>query len=360
MRPNSKIGKIDYDAFEAIVAGRLGCRSEDVIVGPRTGVDAAVMKVGDKALVVAEDPIFPAAGLPLETFGWFTVHIGASDVAVMGVKPQFATYSLLMPPGTPDCDLETIVDSIHRAAVDLDISIIGGHTGYYPAVSVPIVGGITVIGIGELHEIITPAGARPGDAVLMTKGPAIEAAALLAVLYETELRSRHGDAITEAALARCSEISVVKDALVARAAGPVSAMHDATEGGVLGGLWEIASASGVGMEVREADMCLPGDVLAVCEMLSIDPLAAISEGTLLVTVPPAAARAVISALQARDIPCTQIGRVTEDPGCRTVLRRDGGLEHLAVAEEDPFWPAYFAGLANRRPITSTSDSPGRT
>jgi len=110
-------------------------------VGPLTGVDAAVIEVGGKALVIAEDPIFPAAGLPLETFGWFTMHIGASDVAVMGVRPQFATYSLLMPPNTPDEEFETIVESIHQAALELGIAIVGGHTGYYPVVVTPIIGG---------------------------------------------------------------------------------------------------------------------------------------------------------------------------------------------------------------------------
>ena len=286
MAGKGKVGKIDTATFEAFIASKLGHPSDQVMVGPRTGVDAAVLRIGDRALVVAEDPIFPAVGLPLDTFGWFTMHIGASDVAVMGVRPLFATYSLLMPRDTPDSDLATIVDSIHRAALELGISIVGGHTGYYPTVTVPIVGGITVIGVGELAEIVTPGGARPGDAVLMTKGPAIEATGLLAVLYQEKLRHRYGDAITEAALARCSEISVVKDALVARAAGPVSAMHDATEGGVLGGLWEIAWASGVGIEAKEADMCMPANVTALCKTVSIDPLAAISEGTLLITVPP--------------------------------------------------------------------------
>ena len=338
---DGKLGKIDEKAFKDFVLNRLGARNRRVTVGPQNGVDAAVFEVGGKTVVIAEDPIFPAVGLPLDTFGWFTVHIGASDVAVMGVRPELATYTLLMPPSTPDKDFETIVDSIHQAALDLDIAIIGGHTGYYPVVTVPIIGGITVIGFAERGQIVTSAGARPGDAVLLTKGPAVEATGLLAVLYEKQLRKQHGDAIADAALRRCREITVVKDAVTAKAAGPVTAMHDATEGGVLCGLVEIAEASGTGIEIDENRMLLPPDIAALCSMLRIDPLAAIAEGSLLITVAEPAARDIIAALAASDIPCTRIGRIMGDASRRTILRRDGKVHRLARPKEDPFWSAFF-------------------
>ncbi len=344
MDANSRVGKIDLATFETFLLKRLGSRNDKVLVGPLTGVDAAVIEIGGKAVVIAEDPIFPAVGLPLETFGWFTVHIGASDVAVMGVKPELASYSLLMPPGTPNEDFETIVEAIHQAALELDIAIIGGHTGYYPVVTVPIIGGITVIGIGEPDEVVTPAGAKANDVVLMTKGPAIEATGLLAVLYEDDLRRAYGDEITEAALARCDDITVVKDALTAKAAGPVTAMHDATEGGVLGGLWEIAAASGVGMEIEEHLMPSPPEVEALCSMLSIDPLAAIAEGTLLITVSAETAPGIVAALEAERISCAQVGHVIADSSRRVIARRDGQVSELGVPDQDPFWPAFFAGV----------------
>jgi hydrogenase maturation factor len=339
-----KVGKIDLPVFESFLMNRLGRPSERVRIGPRTGVDAAVVDFGDRCLVVAEDPIFPAVGLPLETFGWFTMHIGASDVAVMGVAPQFASYSLLMPPGTPDEDFETIVDSIHKAALELEVTIVGGHTGYYPVVNVPIIGGITVMAEADPERVVSPAGARPGDAVLMTKGPAIEAAGLLAVIYEDRLRKEYGDVLADAAVARCEQITVVRDALTAVGAAPVTAMHDATEGGVLGGLWEMAESAGVGMEVDAAEMLWPEDVVAVCRMLGIDPLAAIAEGTLLVTVPEDSADAVIAALDGEDIACTRIGTVIDDSARRVIRRLDGREQQLAVPHEDPFWPAFFAGV----------------
>ena len=139
---------------------------------PGTGIDAGVIDLGNgRALVVAEDPIFAIPGQPLEMFGWYTVHIGASDVAVMGVQPQYMTYSLLLPPGTPDADFRTIVDAIHRTACNLGIAIVGGHTGYYPGFASPTIGGVTVFAIADKNVIVTPAGARPGNDVILTKGP---------------------------------------------------------------------------------------------------------------------------------------------------------------------------------------------
>src|SRR5512139_241488 len=143
-----KIGKIDEAAFRTLVRGKFGRRDPTVIVPPRSGIDAGVVDLGrGRGLVVAEDPIFTMPRLPLEMFGRFTVHIGASDVAVMGVRPRYMTYSLLLPPETVRDDLRRIIDAIHKAARDLGIAIVGGHTGHYPGFTAPTIGGITVFAV---------------------------------------------------------------------------------------------------------------------------------------------------------------------------------------------------------------------
>ncbi len=266
----SKVGKIDLDTFESIIRERLGRKDDSVVVPPLTGVDAGVIDIGnDKVLIIAEDPIFSVPGQPLEMFGWYTVHIGASDVAVMGVKPRYMTYTLLMPPETPDEDFRTIIDSIHENADDLGIAIVGGHTGYYPGFMAPTIGGITVFAVCGKDEYITPAGARAGDNVLLTKGPAVEAAGILAALQPEKL-SEHPPELVEMAKAQCQQMTVVKDALTAMEAGGVHAMHDATEGGVRGGLFEIASASGVGMEIDESLFVYPEEIHIVAEGFDFD------------------------------------------------------------------------------------------
>ena len=340
-----KIGKIDQETFSRYLLKRLGKKDATVLVPPRTGVDAGVVDAGGgRVLVIAEDPIFTMPALPLEMFGRFTVHIGASDVAVMGVKPRYMTYSLLMPPETGVRDLKAIVDSIHETAVSLDIAVVGGHTGFYPGLAAPLVGGITVFAFAKKGAYVTPAGARPGNAVLLTKGPAIETAGLLAALREKELRGRYAPGLIRKAKGLCYEISVVKDALTAMKAGGVTAMHDATEGGVIGGLFEIASASGVGLEADERLMVYPDEVRMVCEAFGIDPVCAIAEGSLLITADQAAVPGILRRLKAAGIEASAIGKITANRRRRVLTRRDGSVTPLAIPEQDPFWPAFFEGL----------------
>ena len=341
-----KVGKIDLKVFKSFILKRLGNPDRTVIVPPLTGVDAGVVDLEDgRVLVIAEDPIFVVPGQPLEMFGWYTVHIGASDVAVMGVAPRYMTYSLLMPPGTPDRDLRTIVDSIHKEAKALGIAIVGGHTGYYPGLASPLIGGITVFSVCGKDEFVTPAGARPGDDVLLTKGPAIEAVGILSVLREKELLEHYPKELVDKAKATCMQMTVVKDALVAMKAGGVTAMHDATEGGVIGGLFEIANASGVGMEVDESRFVYPEEVKMVAEALHFDAVAAIAEGTLLLTVRPTHSKRVIHALARKGIRCSVVGKVTKDKRRRTMKRLDGKVEKLHIPEQDPFWPIFFESVA---------------
>lgn len=346
MIPNSpKIGKIDHALFNEFLLHRLGKTDPSVIVPPRTGIDAGVIDIGDgKVLIIAEDPIFAVPKQSLEMFGWYTVHIGASDVAVMGVKPQYMTYSLLLPPETNDNDFRTIVDSIHNTAVELGIAIVGGHTGYYPGFTSPTIGGITVFAIADKDTYVTPAGAQPGNDVILTKGPAIETAGILSVLRETDLQGKYPDSLIKNAQALCRQMSVVKDSLTAMATGGVTAMHDATEGGVIGGLFEIADASGVGMVIEESRFVYPKEVQMVCEAFAIDPVAAIAEGSLLITASPEYSEKIMTALFHVGINSSVIGTVTEDPDVRILKRLNGVEIPLAMPEQDPFWPVFFEGL----------------
>jgi len=345
MESEEKIGKIDFDTFSKFLLQRLGHKDDSVVVPPLTGVDAGVIDIGhDQVLIIAEDPIFTIPGLPLEMFGWYTVHIGASDVAVMGVKPRYMTYTLLMPPETSDRDFRIIVDSIHETAKDLEIAIVGGHTGYYPGFAAPTIGGITVFSTAQKDSYVTPSGARPGNDVLLTKGPAIETAAILSVVREKELQENYPQSLIDRAKDLGKQMTVVKDALTAMEAGGVTAMHDATEGGVIGGLFEIANASGVGMEIDETLFLYPDEVRMVCEAFDIDPLAAIAEGSLLITANPDNSDKIIQKLQEIDILASNIGRVIENPDERKIRRRNGTTGPLFIPDQDPFWPAFFKGL----------------
>ncbi|MEA1912494.1 MAG: thiamine-phosphate synthase family protein [candidate division WOR-3 bacterium] len=344
-RTTPKIGKIDVDIFERFVLKRLGKKDKTVIIPPLPGVDASVIDIGnDKVLIIAEDPIFTIPKQSPEMFGWFTVHIGASDVAVMGVKPRYMTYTLLMPPATKEEDFKTIVDSIHKTAVELEIAIVGGHTGYYPVLAAPLIGGITVFAIAKKDKYVTPSGARPDDDIILTKGPAIETAGILASLWEDKLLEKYPSSLVEKAKALGRQMTVIKDAQIAMKVGGVTSMHDATEGGVIGGLFEIANASNVGMETQENLFIYPEEVRIVCETFNIDPVAAIAEGSLLITAKPTHSHKIIHQLKEEGIDASIMGKTTNDQEKRTMKRIDGSIVPLGIPAQDPFWPVFFKGL----------------
>ncbi len=337
-----RVGKPSPDRLKALLGSRFGAFSEQILVGPGPGLDAAVIDLKDgRVMAIAEDPIFPAPGLPLDIMGWFTVHIGASDVAVTGIAPQFMTYTLLLPSSSSEKDAEAIIGSISLAASELGICIAGGHTGWYDAVTVPIVGGVTVWGIADQSAWISPGGARDGDVLLMTKGPAIEAVALLTVLYQDRIGDRIARTSLQTALARVRQISVVEDARLAFAAAGVHAMHDATEGGVLGGVDEMAQAAGIPAHLNIDNIVVPQDIEEVAGALGFDPWCAISEGTLLASVPPENAAQVRKAWTEAGIESYELGYFDKTLS-RSTVRRNGRTIPLRPPEVDPFWDLFFA------------------
>ncbi len=357
---NDHVGKPGPSALKKLISGNLGAPSPSLLVGPGPGLDSAVIDIGGgRVMVIAEDPIFPAVGLPLDIMGEFTVHIGASDVAVTGVKPTSMTYTLLLPPGCSESDTRLIIESISKTAQALGITIVGGHTGWYSAVTIPIIGGVTVWGFAEPGGWVSPGGAREGDVLLMTKGPAIEASALLAVLYRERLAKRVEAKMLETLCARTSEITVVADALTAFEAGAVDskgekrengvhAMPDATEGGVLGGLWEMADASGLKVHADLDSAPVPDDIAALAAALGFDPWRAISEGTLLAAVASESAQGVLRAWAKAGIQGHILGYFDSRSKSSTV-KSSGMTETLTEPGTDPFWTLFFAGLGSGKP-----------
>jgi hydrogenase maturation factor/predicted fused transcriptional regulator/phosphomethylpyrimidine kinase len=335
-------GKVNDDFFQKSVLPFTGDLKPEVVIGPHMGVDAAILKLGDQYMAIAEDPIFPSMTMTADDFAYVTVHIGASDVAVMGIEPRFMTYSLLLPPETEESYVEELIKSISKYAHELGISIVGGHTGYYGAVVVPTIGGITVWGASE--EYISPMGAQIGDDVLITKGAAIEAGALLGYEHKDFLSKVVDPSLVQKAAERIKEVSVVKDAHIAAMVGGVHAMHDATEGGVKRGLWEIAQASGKGMLIDQSKIFVPEDIAALCDYLKLNPLEIISEGTLVLTCTPEKTAELRAALEAQGIESAIIGKVTPpEEGC--YILDEGKKYELIPPSIDKFWDVFFSSLS---------------
>ncbi|SDM05377.1 Hydrogenase maturation factor [Halogranum gelatinilyticum] len=331
----SELGKIDRAFFDEYVYPNLGAERDDVRLAPQHGVDFGVVDVGGKAVAMATDPVFVLPSLGFERAAWFAFHILVSDVAVSGLPPTHLAVDFNLPPEITDEQCRTLFETFDAEARGLGVSIVTGHTARYAGCNYPMVGGATSVAVGDHANLVRPDGARVGDTVVVTKGPAIEATGLLSIQFEPLLRDSDLAAETvEAAQDRFYDMSPVKDALVAAAAGNVTAMHDATECGVYGGLYELARAADVGIDIdRDLVPVMPG-VREACDFFGIDPWHSISEGTLLATVDPDDVDAVLASLEAEGIPAAAVGTVVEGSG----LRVDG--EDVPHPEVDPFWGTF--------------------
>ncbi|WP_247002532.1 AIR synthase family protein [Halosolutus gelatinilyticus] len=336
------LGKIDRAFFERHVASNLGADRGDVNLGPTHGVDFGVLDIGGRALVTATDPLSILPALGFERAARFALDLILADVAVSGVSPSHLSICFTLPETMTDDEFATIWETIDAECVDLGVAIVTGHTARYSDPSYPWVGAATAMGVGDHGEIVRPDGARPGDRLLLTTGPAVEAVGLLSTLFPDQLDLPED--VVSAAQDRLDEVHCVRDALTAAAAGPVTAMHDVTEGGLAGAVNEMADGSGTRFAIdREAVPMRPG-VAEVCEHLGMDPWAATSCGSLLIAVDPEGAEDVRAALDARGTVAAEIGRVEAIEG-ETVDSATGGevfvdgdrLEHPGT---DPSWAAY--------------------
>ncbi len=171
--------------------------------------------------------------------------------------------------------LEIMWDTMHRECDKLGISVITGHTARYENCHYPMVGGATLVGIGEKNKYVTPRMARAGDKIIITKGPAIEATGIFAIMFPRLIEGEFGHDFCERAEQIFYKMSVVEDAVTAVGVGRredgITAIHDATECGVWGGLYELAQAAGLGMRVEKEQIVIEECVEEICSYFDIDP-----------------------------------------------------------------------------------------
>ncbi len=340
-----RTGKVTSTVFSDVILGRLGAHDRDVLVGPQHGVDVGVLRIAPGvAMALTTDPVFVVPGYGWQRAAWFAVHILASDAATSGLQLRWMTVDLNLPSDITEVELAELWSAYSRACEDLGIAVVTGHTARYDGCNWPMVGGATCAAIGPESSFVTPAMARPGDSVVVTKGAAIEATALFAATFPDRLAKGVGKEITAAADRLFEQMTVVPEARIAARYGlrdrGVTAMHDATEGGVLGALSELASASQVGLRVNLDAIPVRPEVRVVCDHVGIDPYSSISEGTLIATVRPEHAGGFLAALSEAGIQAAAVGEVT-DAWSGTVLVADHGreraFEHPGV---DPFWAVF--------------------
>lgn len=303
------LGKLDFRLLEKLLKKYQSKPDPRVVVGPKLGEDAAIIDYPDRYLVVKTDPVTFAT----EEIGWYAVQVNANDIATRGATPKWFQAAILLPENKTTEELvERIFTQISQACDELNVAVIGGHTEISHGLDRPIIVGC-MLGEVKKEKLVSTSGAKPGDAVILTKGIAIEGTSIIAREKEAKLKMR---GYQKGFIQRCQNllygpgISVVKDALVANQL-EVHSMHDPTEGGLTAGLYEIALASQVGLLIRKESIPILRESAVLCKEYDLDPLKTIASGALLIVVPPENSRRIVSLLRKNGINASPIGEVKE-------------------------------------------------
>ena len=325
-------GKLDVRILSRLLR-KYARVDKSVVLGPGIGEDAAAIDMGDRLLVVAADPVTFATS----EIGYYSVVVNANDIATTGADPRWFTVTILLPErrGT-EALVDTIFHQIHQACEQLSISVVGGHTEITHGLDRPILVG-QMMGEVKKGELISTAGAQPGDRVLLSKGICIEGTSIIAREREGDLLSR---GISKDLIKKAQHflfdpgISVVEEARVAATQGHVNAMHDITEGGLANGLHELAMAAGLEVEVEEARIPVYAESQILCDTYGLNPLGVIGSGCLLVTAPDCEADKILKAVQTQGMTMTDIGHVGAAGPPSVTMMTPGGLKPVPYFETD--------------------------
>lgn len=323
-----KIGKISEQVLKRSILRQVKTRRDEVLQGAGVGEDCACLKLGvDEVFVCSVDPITVSSKeSPL-----LAIHITANDLASAGAEPIAALVSILLPPSSLEEELKAMMQGMEQACEQLKMQIIGGHTEITDGVNRPI---ITVTGIGKVKEakLLTTSGVQPGEDLVLTKWIALEGTSIMASEREEELRLRFPQSMIDAAKNFIEYVSIVPEAKIAMDFG-VSAMHDVTEGGIFGALWEMAECGGIGIEADLKKIPVRQESIELCEYFGLNPYVCMSSGSLLISTKDG--EGLAAQLRRNEIPASVIGRTTG--GNDRVLLNGGERRYLERPQPDELY-----------------------
>lgn len=340
------LGKIDQNFFNRFISDKCGFKRDEVSVPPGPGVDVSVIDLpGDMAMALTSDPLSLIPTLGLKESAWLSVQLMANDMATTGFAPMYGQFVLNLPAGFSKKEFQEYWDHIHHFCEDIEMAITGGHTGFIEGQNSTIAGGGTFISIAPKDKIKVSKNARAGNAILVTKSCAMSSAAILAMSFPKTVRNGAGTDIYARACESFYHTSSLQDALTASNEHNehITAMHDVTEGGVLGAIYEMAVASDTGARIVYGK--LPVDLVQqkVCNIFSLDPGYCIGAGSMIITCKKGSEAEIIKSLKKEDIPCCKVGEITDkSQGIR--LSDENGEHEMKYQETDPYWEAYFKAL----------------
>jgi hydrogenase expression/formation protein HypE len=337
------IGKISRKFFEENIINRTGAVRKDVTVPPRNGVDVGIIAINGGYMAVTTDPLYIDKSFGFKKAAWFAFHILASDLYTSGIRAGYMSIDLNLPQEITDEQFNEIWGVIHRECEKYGIEVVTGHTARYAGVSFPMVGGITLMGIGDRY--ITTENASPGDAIIMARSCGLEASIILAYTFPEYIKEKLGTSTLKSIKDKFYTMTCVPEEIMAINYGigdRITSMHDATEGGLLNSVYEIGYASGNGVRINYDSIITDSDIAEICSLFNINPMRSISEGTLLLTLKPEYADEFTEMLKNEGFNASIIGEVTEKTRGMKLIRN--GAESDIIPEDDQLWGALSSGI----------------
>ncbi len=325
-----EIGKLPNHLLEKIVFKNIKNKRKEVLLGAAIGQDNAIIDFGDEICALSTDPITGTT----KHIGKLAVYISCNDVASSGAEPIGVLLTILAPPETTEEDIETIMAEAGEASKEMNVEIIGGHTEITDAVN-RIVVSSTVIGKQKKENMIDSNKVKVGDKILMTKYAAIEGTTILAKELKDYLLDKMDEEKLEEARNMYRHISVIKEGIICGKVG-VKYMHDITEGGVLGAIWEAAAAIGKGVKIYEDQIPMKEVTKEIASILNIDPYRLISSGSMLIIAAPEKVGLLKEKLGEEEIKVTVIGEVIEEG---IYLQKEKKLVEIAPPSSDELYRA---------------------
>lgn len=299
-----KIGKVPETVLKRSVLNQIHTRRKEVLLGASVGEDCAAVAVADdEMLVISTDPVTGT----VQDIGDLAIQITINDLASAGAEPIGVMLTVLLPERVSEQKMRQMIAQAEAACAKFHVQIMGGHTEVTKAVNQPL---ISVAGVGKAKKgkLVSTAGAHPGMDIIITKWIGIEGTSILAKEKEEELRRTFPQSFLDQAKAFDQMLSVLPEASIA-VRHQVGAMHDVTEGGIFGALWEMAEASGVGLEIDLKKIPIRQETVEICEYFDLNPYELISSGCMLMAA--ADGNTIVRELEKSGIHAVVAGKATQ-------------------------------------------------
>ncbi|MCR4568387.1 MAG: AIR synthase family protein [Pseudobutyrivibrio sp.] len=272
-----EIGKLPESVLKRSVIKQLHVKRPEVGAGPGIGEDCATVQIGpDEEMVLSTDPITGTAS----DIGELAVTISVNDLASAGAEPIGILLTVLLTPRMREAKLKAIMQQVDAACKRYNVQVIGGHTEVTDAVTQPLIS-VTAVGKVKKGQMVSTGGAKPDMDLVLTKWIGLEGTSIIAKDYEEQLLTKLPESLVETAKSFDKYLSVLPESQIAVQHG-VAAMHDVTEGGIFGALWEMGEASGIGLDVDLKSIPVKQETIEVCEFFGINPYELISSGAMLI------------------------------------------------------------------------------